>query len=144
MIYKKPHWHIYIAQQQPIKTGFNPVLQEGNMISTSLVTTVDLLFNNTNIVLDNNIRVCVMAKIKVIMFISISAISWQSVLLVEETAVPGENLWPVTNHWPTSSHNVVSSTSCYERDSNLKRKWWKHMVGYVSVIAATITNATDM
>ena len=26
-------------------------------------------------------------------------ISWRSVLLVEETWVPGENHWPVTNHW---------------------------------------------
>jgi len=34
----------------------------------------------------------------------ISVISWQSVLLVEETRVPGEN------HWQTLSHNVVSST----------------------------------
>jgi len=31
-------------------------------------------------------------------FNNISAISWQSVLLVEETAVPGENHQPVANH----------------------------------------------
>jgi hypothetical protein len=31
-------------------------------------------------------------------FNNISAISWQSVLLVEETGVPRENHWPVTNH----------------------------------------------
>jgi hypothetical protein len=37
----------------------------------------------------------------------ISVISWQSVLLVEETRVPGENHWPVTSHWQTLSHNVV-------------------------------------
>jgi hypothetical protein len=35
-------------------------------------------------------------------FNNISVISWQSVLLVEETRVPGEN------HWQTLSHNVVS------------------------------------
>jgi len=31
-------------------------------------------------------------------FNNISAISWQSVLLVEETRVPGENHRPVTSH----------------------------------------------
>jgi hypothetical protein len=35
-------------------------------------------------------------------FNNISVISWQSVLLVEETRVPGEN------HRQTLSHNVVS------------------------------------
>ena len=42
---------------------------------------------------------------------NVSIISWQSVLLVEETEVPGENHQPVANHWQTLSHNVVSSTS---------------------------------
>jgi hypothetical protein len=41
-------------------------------------------------------------------FNNISVISWQSVLLLEETAVPGEK---------TLSHNVVSSTPCHEQDS---------------------------
>jgi hypothetical protein len=40
-------------------------------------------------------------------FNNISVISWQSVLLVEET---GENHWPVASHWQTLSRNVVSST----------------------------------
>jgi hypothetical protein len=42
-------------------------------------------------------------------FNNILAISW-SVLLVEETGVPGENHRPVASHWRTLSHNVVSST----------------------------------
>jgi hypothetical protein len=33
-----------------------------------------------------------------------------SVLLMEETGVPGENHWLVTSHWQTWSHNVESST----------------------------------
>ena len=37
-------------------------------------------------------------------------ISRWSVLLVEETRVPGENQRPVISHWQTLSHNVVSST----------------------------------
>jgi len=51
-------------------------------------------------------------------FKNFSAISRWSVLLVEETGVPGENHRPVTNHWQTLSHNVVSTTPRHERDSN--------------------------
>ena len=40
-------------------------------------------------------------------FNNISAISWRSVLLVEETGGPGENHRPVASHWQTLSHNVV-------------------------------------
>ena len=36
--------------------------------------------------------------------------SWQSVLLVEETEVTGENHQPTTRHWQTWLHKVVSST----------------------------------
>jgi hypothetical protein len=42
-------------------------------------------------------------------FNNISAISWQSVLLVEEAGRPGENHLPVASHWQTLSHNVISS-----------------------------------
>jgi len=42
---------------------------------------------------------------------NISVMSWRSVLLVEETGVPGENHRPVASHWETLSHKVVSSTS---------------------------------
>ena len=41
-----------------------------------------------------------------------------SVLLGEETRVPGENNRPATSHWQTLSHNVVSSTPLHEWDSN--------------------------
>jgi len=34
-------------------------------------------------------------------FNTISVISWRSVLLVEETGVPGENHWPVASQWQT-------------------------------------------
>jgi len=47
-------------------------------------------------------------------FNNISAISWLSVLLVEETGVPGENNSLVTSHWQTF-HNVVSYTPHHER-----------------------------
>ena len=45
-------------------------------------------------------------------FNNISVISWLSVLLVEETKIPGENHRPVASHWQTLSHNVVSGTPC--------------------------------
>ena len=40
-------------------------------------------------------------------FNNISFISWRTVLLLEETGGPRENLWPVASHWQTLSHNVV-------------------------------------
>ena len=40
-------------------------------------------------------------------FNNISVISWQSLLLVEETGVPWKNHWPVVSHRQTLSHNVV-------------------------------------
>jgi hypothetical protein len=43
-------------------------------------------------------------------FNNISVISWQSVLLVEETRKPGENHRSVASHWQTLSHNAVSSS----------------------------------
>ena len=43
-------------------------------------------------------------------FNDISVISWWSVLLVEETGVPGDNHRPAASHRQTLSHYVVSST----------------------------------
>jgi len=54
-------------------------------------------------------------------FNNISVILWLSVLLVEETGVPGENHDLVASHLQTLSYNVVSSTPRYERYSNSQR-----------------------
>ena len=43
-------------------------------------------------------------------FNTITVISWQSVLLVKETRVPGQNHRPAASRPQTLSHNVVSST----------------------------------
>jgi hypothetical protein len=43
-------------------------------------------------------------------FNNISFISRRSVLLMEETGVPGKNYRPAASHRQTVSHNVVSST----------------------------------
>jgi hypothetical protein len=37
-------------------------------------------------------------------------ISWQSVLLVEETGVPGENRRPVASHWQTKASMFLKIT----------------------------------
>jgi hypothetical protein len=49
-------------------------------------------------------------------FNNISAITWRSVLLVDETVVPGENHQPVASHGQNLSHNVVSITPLRVRD----------------------------
>jgi len=49
-------------------------------------------------------------------FNNISVVSWQSVLLVEETGVHGENHRSAVNPRQTSLHNVVSSTTRHEWD----------------------------
>ena len=54
---------------------------------------------------------------------NISVISWWSVLLVEETGVPGENFQPVTSHWQTLAHNVVLSKPRHEWESNSQLYW---------------------
>ena len=51
-------------------------------------------------------------------FNNISVILWQTVLLMEETGVPGENHRPVASFEQTLSHNVVSNTPRHEWDSN--------------------------
>jgi hypothetical protein len=51
-------------------------------------------------------------------FNNISVVLWCSVLLVEETGVPGENHHPAASHQKTLSHKVVSNTPCHEWDSN--------------------------
>jgi hypothetical protein len=53
-------------------------------------------------------------------FNNISVISLCSVVLVEETRVPGENHMPAAFHLQTLSHKVLSSTPRHERDSNMQ------------------------
>ena len=60
-------------------------------------------------------------------FINISGISWRSVLLMEETGVPGENHQPANQQ--TLSHNFVSSTPRLSgiRTHNVCGDWhWLH------------------
>jgi hypothetical protein len=52
-------------------------------------------------------------------FNNISAISWRSVLLVEEAGVPGENHRLTANHGQTLSHNVVHLAQSGSRTHNI-------------------------
>ena len=65
------------------------------------------------------------ARVKVIVFNAtfniISAISWRSVSLVEETGVHRENHRPAASHRQTLPQNVVSNTPRHERGLNSQR-----------------------
>ena len=67
-------------------------------------------------------------------FNHISVISWWSVLLVEEIAVPGEKHRPVRRHKQTLPHNVASS----EWDSNAQLKWSQVLIAQEVVNPTTI------
>jgi hypothetical protein len=60
--------------------------------------------------------------------IYLSVISWRSVLLVEETGVPGEKHRPATSHWQTLSHNVVSSTPCLSGNQTYNVSGDRHLL----------------
>ena len=51
-------------------------------------------------------------------FNNISAISWRSILLMEETGVPGKTTALSQDTDRFLSHNVISSTPRHNRDSN--------------------------
>ena len=70
---------------------------------------------------------------------NISAISWRSVLLVEETGVPGENHPPAASHWQTLSHNVVSSTP---RLSGIRTHNFSDCIGSLKSDYHTVTTTT--
>ena len=83
---------IYVINLNQIKNfGYNMV----NLIPKEVLRLWFMVFNAT--------------------FNNFSVISWWSVLLVEETWVPGKRHQPVPSHWQTLLHNVVSNKS---RDSN--------------------------
>ena len=73
------------------------------------------------------VRVCLFVCLMVLnpTFNNISVISWQSVLLVEETGGPWENHLPVVSLRQTLSHDVVHLTMIKIRTHNISvdRQW---------------------
>ena len=61
-------------------------------------------------------------------FNNISVISWLSVLLVEETGLPGENHWSVASHWQILSHNVASSTPCLSGIRTFNKLYFRNSI----------------
>ena len=88
-----------------------------SMLPIEISVVVFALSRNINMYYDIYLLflwVRVKVKVKVMVFSATfnnnSAISWLSILLVEETGLPGENHRPAASHWQTLSHNAVSST----------------------------------
>ena len=77
-----------------------------NLRHRLIIVSVDTMFHRKgwNYQGGNRVRVMVFNAT----FNNISVISWQSVLLLEETEVHGENHRSVVSYWPTISHNVIS------------------------------------
>ena len=77
----------------------------GGYISNYIIRVILLLHVLRSMSIDDHTKVRVMVFNAT--FKNISVISWQSVLLVEETGVPRDNHGWVASHWQTLSHNVV-------------------------------------
>ena len=57
--------------------------------------------------LEKKIKVVVLVMVFNATFNNISVLSWQSVLLVEETGVPGENPRPAAGHYNFYNSKVI-------------------------------------
>ena len=108
VIIKNPYYDILILFQLQLNVFYTKNLKDVSMKWG--VINLNTPFNNWSCIntLVHTIRVRFMVLNAT--FNNISVILWRSVLLVEESGVPGENPRPAASHWQTSSTNVVSNT----------------------------------
>ena len=104
IVYKENENYIYCTSllkypgNETERTTFKFATKENKQILLHLSKKFNSLFN------------CFVGLVLVLWYLmpfSTIFISWQSILLVEETRVPGGNHWPAASHWQTLSHNVV-------------------------------------
>ena len=116
-------------------TCYCGLLDQGNWNSQYITALLIIVMLKITLQPSKSIRIRVMMVNTT--FNNISVILWPSVLLVEETWVPGENHRPVASHWQTLSHNVVSSTPAWAGFELITLiinwwHWWKlaHLAWY--------------
>ena len=108
------HW----ATRAPSIIGILSLIKAGIILlkQTICFCVLHQVWSNTNCWV--NVRIMVFSTI----FNNISVISWRSVLLVEETWVPGENY----RHWQTLSHNVWSTIRGFRTHNVSGYMHWLH------------------
>jgi hypothetical protein len=82
----------------------------GDISTQKCLTNGMMLFNGQSTTTDLKLFwICIIEKGVIVFFTTFNNISviWQSVLLVEETGIHGENHQPAICHWQTLSHNDI-------------------------------------
>jgi hypothetical protein len=103
---------IVLFSREPWKLSLGKIIKN-YLIDKSMTDIEQHLRCSTKIVhvfTEVQLRVTVRVMVFNATFNNMSVISWRSLLLVEETGVPGENHRPAASQWQILSHNVVSST----------------------------------
>jgi hypothetical protein len=86
---------------------------------------------------------CKLKKFICLTFNNISAISWRSVVLVEETGEPRENHRHVASHWQTLSYNVVHLALMKIRSHNITDYIGSCKSNYHTITATTVPERTS-
>jgi hypothetical protein len=105
------HLHITLNCQHSLRTQ---IAAPNSINSQTMLLSLSTRLSFNNCTFKTNLTGILQPKNRFMVFNvtfnNISVILCWSVLLVEETGVPGENHWPVASQWQTLSHNVVSGT----------------------------------